>query len=90
MDAIVGHNGLVCAAYLLKAGYSALLLEKNSIPEGATTTGEALPQEAPSFKFNPCAIGHIFINLSPIVQELKLSKYQFLVAARRLDELISR
>ncbi len=26
-----GHNGLVCAAYLLKAGYNVLLLEKHSI-----------------------------------------------------------
>jgi phytoene dehydrogenase-like protein len=33
-----GHNGLVCAAYLLKAGYSVLLLEKNSIPGGGATT----------------------------------------------------
>lgn len=32
-----GHNGLVCAAYLLEAGYSVLLLEKNSIPGGAAT-----------------------------------------------------
>jgi beta-carotene ketolase (CrtO type) len=70
-----GHNGLVCAAYLLKAGYSVLLLEKNSIPGGGATTEEALPQEAPGFKFNPCAIDHIFIHLSPVVQELELSKY---------------
>lgn len=58
-----GHNGLVCAAYLLKSGYSVLLLEKNSIPGGGATTEEALPQEAPGFKFNPCAIDHIFIHL---------------------------
>jgi phytoene dehydrogenase-like protein len=36
-----GHNGLVCAAYLLKAGYSVLLLEKRSVPGGAATTEEA-------------------------------------------------
>lgn len=70
-----GHNGLVCAAYLLKAGYTVVLLDKNSIPGGAATTEEALPQEAPGFKFNPCAIDHIFIHLGPIVQELELSKY---------------
>ena len=27
-----GHNGLVCACYLLKAGYSVLLLERRSVP----------------------------------------------------------
>ncbi|KOP23076.1 beta-carotene ketolase [Hapalosiphon sp. MRB220] len=70
-----GHNGLVCAAYLLKAGYSTLLLEKNSIPGGAATTEEAIPDLAPGFKFNPCAIDHIFIHLGSIVRELELSKY---------------
>ena len=55
-----GHNGLVCAAYLLKAGYQVLLLEKRSVPGGAATTEEAIP-EAPGFKFNLCAIDHEFI-----------------------------
>lgn len=77
-DAIIigaGHNGLVCAAYLLNAGYSVLLLEKRSVPGGAATTEEALPEEAPGFKFNLCAIDHEFIFLSPIIKELQLSKY---------------
>ncbi|MGL5034412.1 MAG: FAD-dependent oxidoreductase, partial [Microcystaceae cyanobacterium] len=50
-----GHNGLVCAAYLLKAGYSVLLLEKRSVPGGAATTEELMPVEAPGFQFNRCA-----------------------------------
>nr|WP_235354978.1 NAD(P)/FAD-dependent oxidoreductase [Aliterella atlantica] len=70
-----GHNGLVCAAYLLKAGYSVLLLEKRSVPGGAATTEESLPKEAPGFKFNLCAIDHEFIHLGPVVQELELEKY---------------
>ncbi|MBW4663264.1 MAG: NAD(P)/FAD-dependent oxidoreductase [Chroococcus sp. CMT-3BRIN-NPC107] len=70
-----GHNGLVCAAYLLKAGYSVLLLEKRSIPGGGSTTEETMPQEAPGFKFNPCAINHIFIHLGQVVEELELRKY---------------
>jgi beta-carotene ketolase (CrtO type) len=77
-DAIVigaGHNGLVCAAYLLNAGYSVALLEKRSVPGGAATTEEALPQEAPGFKFNLCAIDHEFIFLGPIIEELQLKKY---------------
>ncbi|MBW4479187.1 MAG: NAD(P)/FAD-dependent oxidoreductase [Tolypothrix brevis GSE-NOS-MK-07-07A] len=69
-----GHNGLVCAAYLLKAGYSVLLLEKRSVPGGAATTEECIP-EAPGFKFNLCAIDHEFIHLGPVVQELELEKY---------------
>jgi beta-carotene ketolase (CrtO type) len=70
-----GHNALVCAAYLLKAGYKVLLLEKNAIPGGGSTTEELLPDEAPGFRFNPCAIDHIFIHLGPVVQELELEKY---------------
>ncbi|PZO60839.1 MAG: NAD(P)/FAD-dependent oxidoreductase [Phormidesmis priestleyi] len=70
-----GHNGLVCAAYLLKAGYSVALLEKRSIPGGAATTEETIPDEAPGFKFNRCAIDHEFIHLGPVVEELELNKY---------------
>jgi beta-carotene ketolase (CrtO type) len=70
-----GHNALVCAAYLLKAGHSVLLLEKNPIPGGASTTEELMPEDAPGFKFNPCAIDHIFIHLGPVIQELELHKY---------------
>ncbi len=77
-DAIVigaGHNGLVCAAYLLNAGHSVLLLEKRPVPGGAATTEEAIPEEAPGFKFNLCAIDHEFIFLGPIIAELQLQKY---------------
>lgn len=70
-----GHNGLVCAAYLLKAGYSVLLLEKRSVPGGAATTEESMPEEAPGFQFNLCAIDHEFIHLGPVVEELELTKY---------------
>ncbi len=70
-----GHNGLTCAAYLLKAGYSVLLLEKRSVPGGGATTEELMPEQAPGFHFNRCAIDHEFIHLSPIVEELKLNQY---------------
>ena len=70
-----GHNGLVCAAYLLKAGYSVALLEKRAIPGGGATTEEAMPESAPGFKFNLCAIDHEFIHLGSVVEELELTKY---------------
>ncbi|MBC7969626.1 MAG: NAD(P)/FAD-dependent oxidoreductase [Verrucomicrobia bacterium] len=69
-----GHNGLVCAAYLLKAGYRVLLLEKRSVPGGAATTEAVIPA-LPDFKFNLCAIDHEFIHLGPVVEELELTKY---------------
>ncbi|MDJ0725336.1 MAG: NAD(P)/FAD-dependent oxidoreductase [Prochloraceae cyanobacterium] len=70
-----GHNGLVCAAYLLKAGLKVLLLEKRSVPGGAATTEEVIPDLAPGFKFNLCAIDHEFIFLGPVIEELELAKY---------------
>lgn len=70
-----GHNGLVCAAYLLKAGYRVLVLEKRSVPGGAATTEETMPEAAPGFRFNRCAIDHEFIHLSPVVEELNLRQF---------------
>lgn len=70
-----GHNGLVCAAYLLKAGYKVLVLERRTVAGGAATTEEVMPEEAPGFKFNLCAIDHEFIHLSPVIEELKLKSF---------------
>src|SRR6266403_6002412 len=45
-DAVIlgaGHNGLVAAAYLAKAGLSALVLEKNDYVGGATTSQRLFP-----------------------------------------------
>src|SRR5437870_12702483 len=38
-----GHNGLVAAAYLARAGLSVLLLEKNDYIGGATTSPKLFP-----------------------------------------------
>ncbi len=38
-----GHNGLVAAAYLARAGLSVLLLEKNDYIGGATTSQQVFP-----------------------------------------------
>ncbi|MEP0918569.1 NAD(P)/FAD-dependent oxidoreductase [Leptolyngbya sp. DQ-M1] len=70
-----GHNSLTCAAYLLKAGYKVLILEKNPIPGGAATTEPFMPEVVSGFKFSPCAIDHLFIHLGPVVRDLELEKY---------------
>ena len=38
-----GHNGLVCAAYLAKAGLDTIVLEKNAVAGGAAMTEEFHP-----------------------------------------------
>jgi len=55
-DAIVvgaGHNGLVAAGYLAKAGRRVLVLERRSRVGGAAVTEEL----APGFRVSPCADG---------------------------------
>ena len=52
-----------------------LLLEKRSVPGGAATTEEIMPEAAPGFRFNLCAIDHEFIHLSPVVEELQLKQF---------------
>ena len=48
-----GHNGLVTAAYLAKAGRRVVVLEKQDGAGGAAITEELFP----GFKFSTCADG---------------------------------
>ena len=53
-DAIViggGHNGLVAAAYLARAGKSVLVLERRRVVGGAAVTEEVVP----GFRFTVCS-----------------------------------
>ncbi len=69
-DAIIigaGHNGLVTAAYLAKAGRRVLVLEKQGQVGGAAVTEELFP----GFRFSTCADGSGYL-ASEVRRDLKL------------------
>ena len=73
-DAIVigaGHNGLVCACYLAKAGYKVLVLERRSVVGGAVCTEEIWP----GYKIDVGSSVHLMIHRTPIIADLELERY---------------
>ena len=67
-----GHNSLVCAAYLAKAGHRILVLEGRPTIGGGTKTAEVC---MPGFKEDLCSSVHGAIRTSPIYTELSLKEY---------------
>jgi phytoene dehydrogenase-like protein len=74
-DAIVvgsGHNGLVCGAYLAKAGLKTLVLERRGIVGGAAVTEEFTPG------FRASRFSYVMSLLHPrIIQDLELRELGF-------------
>jgi phytoene dehydrogenase-like protein len=72
-DAIIvggGHNGLVCAAYLAKAGRKVLVLERRHVLGGSAVTEELYP----GFKFSVCS--YVVSLFRPhIIRELDLARH---------------
>lgn len=67
-----GHNGLVCACYLAKAGLRVIVLERRHVVGGAVCTEDDL---IPGYKIDVGSSAHIMIHLTPVVQELELEKF---------------
>jgi phytoene dehydrogenase-like protein len=59
-----GHNSLVAACYLAKAGYRCLVLDARHIPGGGAATEELL---LPGFGIDTCATGHTLIRANPLL-----------------------
>jgi len=59
-----GHNSLIAACYLAKAGYRCLVLDARDIPGGGATTEEIL---LPGYKIDTCATGHTLIRVNPLL-----------------------
>jgi phytoene dehydrogenase-like protein len=74
-DAIVigaGHNGLVCAAYLARAGFDVLVLERNEAIGGATISEAVWPGWTVSAASYVCSLLH-----PDIIAELDLASHGY-------------
>src|SRR5438552_8807039 len=74
-DAIIigaGHNGLVTAAYLARAGYRVLVLERRDIVGGCCITEELWP----GYKVSTAAYVNSLLRRE-IIRDLELKKYGF-------------
>lgn len=72
-DAIVigaGHNGLLTAAYLAKAGLTTLLIEARS-----EVGGTAASEYFAGARVNICNCDHLTVRTTPVIEELQLSTY---------------
>ena len=59
-----GHNSLVTAAYLTKAGYECLVLDTRPIAGGGAATEELF---GPGYKIDSCSTGHTLIRVNPLL-----------------------
>ena len=71
-----GHNSLLCAAYLAKAGNSVLVLEGRSMIGGGAKTAEVL---LPGFKEDLCSTVHGGFSRNPayLNNEINLRDYGY-------------
>src|SRR5215211_4634645 len=67
-----GHNSLVTAAYLARAGFEVLVVEARTVVGGNTATEELT---LPGFLHDSCSTAHNLIQASPAIRELGLEDY---------------
>lgn len=59
-----GHNSLITAAYLARAGYEVVILDARSQAGGGASTEEIL---TPGYGFDTCSTGHTLIQVNPVL-----------------------
>ncbi len=87
-DAILvggGHNGLVCAAYLAKAGKRVLVLERRGVVGGAAVTEEFHP----GFR-NSVAAYTVSLLQPKVIEDLQLREHGLQVVLRKANNFLPR
>jgi phytoene dehydrogenase-like protein len=64
-----GHNSLITAAYLAKAGYEVLVLEAREAVGGGAVSEELTLK---GFRFDSCSTGHTLIQPNPVLRDDEL------------------
>ena len=64
-----GHNSLIAAAYLAKAGFEVTVLDARPTPGGGASTEELT---LPGFGFDTCSTGHTLIQPNPVLRDDEL------------------
>jgi phytoene dehydrogenase-like protein len=65
-----GHNSLITAAYLARAGYDVLVLDARPIPGGGAASEQMLE---PGYLIDSCSTGHTLIQTNPLLREDELA-----------------
>jgi len=78
-----GHNGLVCAAYLARAGMSVTVLEKRPVLGGAAVTEEFYP----GFRNSVCSYTVSLLH-AQVIQDLNLHAHGLKIVPRRVNNFL--
>ncbi len=65
-----GHNGLICAAYLARAGVATMLVEARDTVGGCASTVSDLDA-----RFNICSCDHTLVRAMPFMDDLDLASH---------------